>query len=290
VPAILGALRFAKRFILVGDEQQLPPLVLNKEAAEEGLADSLFRTLKQQDEGYMNEHPLAISACVPLRVQYRMNKWISNFSSTVFYDKQLLPHASVANRRLLFSHQVPEQQKESATIAKAIEPTLPLVFLNVPAGKDNEQLKLSNAEARAIRELIASLLARGIAEREIGVIAPYRAQVANIRRHLFSPANNWKALIPESELSVDTVDRFQGGERSVIIMSFATVSEPEGQRREFLINHNRLNVALTRAQCKLILVGSVPALENLPYFSRLITYCKSMKTLLSYDEHEDEEA
>jgi DNA replication ATP-dependent helicase Dna2 len=268
----------------VGDEKQLPPLVLSKEAAEEGLADSLFRTLKQQDEDYMNEHPLAISACVPLRVQYRMNKWISNFSSTIFYDKQLLPHASVANRRLLFPHQLPEEVKENAAIAQAIEPKLPLVFLHVHDSEGNEQVKMSNAEARAIREVVAGLLARGIAEREIGVIAPYRAQVANIRRHLFSPANNWTALAPESGLSVDTVDRFQGGERSVIIMSFATVSEPEGQRREFLINPNRLNVALTRAQRKLILVGNVPALANLPYFSRLIAYCRSMGTLLNYEE------
>jgi len=283
VPAILGALRFAKRFILVGDEKQLPPLVLSKEAAEQGLADSLFRTLKQLDEDYMNGHPLAISACVPLRVQYRMNKWISNFSSTIFYDKQLLPHASVANRRLLFPYAV-AQQHENATIARAIEPALPLVFLHVHTIEEIEQAKLSNVEARAIREVVAGLLARGIAEREIGIIAPYRAQVANIRRHLFSPASNWTALSPESELSVDTVDRFQGGERLVIIMSFATVSEPEGQRREFLTNPNRLNVALTRAQRKLILIGCVPALENLPYFARLITYCRSMGTLLNYDE------
>ncbi len=289
VPAILGALRFTKRFILVGDEKQLPPLVLSKDAAEEGLADSLFRTLKQSDEDYMNEHPLAISACVPLRVQYRMNRWISNFSSTIFYDKQLLPHASVANRRLLFPHPIPEEMKENAIIAQAIEPKLPLVFLHVRTSEENEQVKLSNAEARAIREVVAGLLARGIAEREIGVIAPYRAQVANIRRHLFSSANNWTALAPESGLSVDTVDRFQGGERSIIIMSFATVSEPEGQRRDFLINPNRLNVALTRAQRKLILVGCVPALENLPYFSRLIAYCRSMGTLLTYDKRENVE-
>jgi DNA replication ATP-dependent helicase Dna2 len=68
-------------------------------------------------------------------------------------------------------------------------------------------------------------------------------------------------------------------------MSFATISEPEGQRREFLINPNRLNVALTRAQRKLILVGCVPALENLPVFERLITYCRSMNTLISYEEY-----
>src|SRR5207302_10125823 len=84
IPAILGALRFAKRFILVGDEKQLPPLVLSKEAIEQGLADSLFGTLKRLDNDYMKLHPEAISACVPLQVQYRMNKWISHFASRTF--------------------------------------------------------------------------------------------------------------------------------------------------------------------------------------------------------------
>src|SRR5947208_87736 len=70
VPAILGALRLAKRFILVGDENQLPPLVLSKEAAATGLSDSLFSYLKHLEDGYMKEHDEAVSACVSLRVQY----------------------------------------------------------------------------------------------------------------------------------------------------------------------------------------------------------------------------
>ena len=73
------------------------------------------------------------------------------------------------------------------------------------------------------------------------------------------------------------------GERMVIIMSFATQHElPEqSPRRDFLTNPHRLNVALTRAQRKLILVGCVPVLEGLPIFQRLITYCRSMRTLMA---------
>lgn len=289
VPAILGALRFTRRFILVGDEKQLPPLVLSKEAAEQGLSDSLFSSLKCLDDDYMQSHPMTISACVPLRTQYRMNKWIANFSSTVFYEKQLLAHESVANRRLAFSLPAYSHSRESAAMSRAIEPALPLVFLDVrdeSAEQGSAETKISNAEARAVREVVARLLARGIEPRDIGIIAPYRAQVANIRRHLFShdSISGWQALANDSPISVDTVDRFQGGERVVIIMSFATRREPpaESPRREFLINPHRLNVALTRAQRKLILVGCVPALENLPTFSRLITYCRSMNTLITY--------
>ena len=311
VPAMLGALRFAKKFILVGDEKQLPPLVLSKEAAEQGLAVSLFSSLKVLNDEYMQKQPLTVSTCVSLRTQYRMNRWIANFSSTVFYEKQLIAHSSISNRKLTFSTTAHKQyiDSEAPEISRAIHPAFPLVFLDVQALATQQaasaeaesegnaedrvdkrdtytEIKTSNEEARAIRALVAALLARGIAQHDIGIIAPYRAQVANIRRHLFTndPHLLWQALPMDAPLSVDTVDRFQGGERSIIIMSFATASEPplESQRREFLLNPHRLNVALTRAQCKLLLVGCVPALENLPIFGRLITYCRSMNTLFTY--------
>jgi DNA replication ATP-dependent helicase Dna2 len=287
VPAILGALRFCKRFILVGDEQQLPPLVLSKEAAERGLAVSLFSKLKQLDQNCSANHPLAISACVALRTQYRMNQWISNFSSTVFYDKALIAHHSIANRRLALKK---TSVQVKPAIANVIKPTWPLVFLDTGTSASEETIqpdaKINNREAVAIREIVAALLAHGIEQQDIGIIAPYRAQVANIRRHLFSslPQIGWQALPSTSPLSVDTVDRFQGGERMVIIMSFATNVEPVvgSPRRDFLTNPNRLNVALTRAQRKLILVGSTPALANLPTFNRLITYCRSMNTIFPF--------
>jgi DNA replication ATP-dependent helicase Dna2 len=317
MPAILGALRLARRFILVGDEKQLPPLVLSKEAAEAGLADSLFSMLKALNEQYAQDHPLAISACVSLRTQYRMNKWIANFSSTVFYDKQLVSHESIADRCLIYqeqagvigktnmasrastsrgmgsqlvmrpslSHQLGfASRSEDQAMLKVLEPQYPLVFLNVRDEDDEQTDKQSHAEAQGVREIVANLLARGIDLPDIGIIAPYRAQVANIRRHLFSadPCCDWQGLPSNAPISVDTVDRFQGGERLVIIMSFATTHAPsvESQRYTFLTNPHRLNVALTRAQCKLILVGCVPALEHLPVFSRLIAYCRSMQTVI----------
>jgi DNA replication ATP-dependent helicase Dna2 len=300
VPAILGALRFVRRFILVGDEQQLPPLVLSKttepEPPEEStakqvkwkLSESLFSILKRYDEEYVQAHSMAMSACVPLRTQYRMNQWISNFSSTVFYNRQLVAHTSVAHRYLAFPRSVQSKNKANYTILdKILDPAHPLVFVDVGTEVQMEgdtETKTSNAEAREVRAIVGELLARGIVEQDIGIIAPYRAQVANIRRHLFSSAieEGWQGLASNSPLSVDTVDRFQGGERMVIIMSFATSREPAASpRRDFLVNPNRLNVALTRAQRKLILVGSMSALKPLPIFDRLITYCNSMKTIIT---------
>ncbi|MGH2494043.1 MAG: AAA domain-containing protein [Ktedonobacteraceae bacterium] len=279
MPAMLGALRFAKRFILVGDEKQLPPLVLSKEAGQAGLSDSLFSILKQADECYTREHREAVSACVPLKMQYRMNRWISQFASHTFYGGELHPHPTVANRVLTFSASRSGVDDEKRSITRALDARIPLVFLDARGEPGiQEGIKTSNGEARIVREVVAGLLARGIEEGDIGIIAPYRAQVANLRRHLFADdaESGWRALSPTTRLSVDTVDRFQGGERSVIIISFATSVTPplESQLRDHLTNLHRLNVALTRAQRKLILIGNAAALAELPVFRQLLVHCR----------------
>ena len=284
VPAILGALRFAKSFILVGDEKQLPPLVLSSEAAEAGLARSLFSILKQQDEDYKKRHSTTVSACVPLRVQYRMHKQISDFASHTFYDGLLIPDRSVASRVLAITKPGMHITTDAPAIKRAIHPGYPIIFVDVRGAR--EHAKVSSAEARTVRAIMAELLTHGIPEAGIGIIAPYRAQVANLRRHLFSDdaESGWHALPSHSPLSIDTVDRFQGGERMVIIISFATATPPaaESLQRDFLTNPNRLNVALTRAQRKLILVGCAPALATLPIFQRLLAYCQRLNALVSH--------
>jgi DNA replication ATP-dependent helicase Dna2 len=286
IPAILGALRFARRFILVGDEKQLPPLVLDKAAGAQGLAVSLFSRLKQLDEEGLQANTGIVSACVPLRVQYRMHEAISNFASRTFYQGQLRAHYAVARRRLSLLSPLPGSASVPPAVLQAVRADLPMTFLDVQARASKVEVKMSNAEARVVREVIAALLARGVAEDEIGVIAPYRAQVANLRRHLFSDdaSSGWTALPSGTPLSIDTVDRFQGGERSVIIISFATSSTPPAgsQLRDHLTNAHRLNVALTRAQRKLILVGNASALTELELFKRLLAYCAEQHTLLAY--------
>lgn len=281
IPAILGALRFARNFILVGDEKQLPPLVLSKEAGAQGLSISLFSTLKHQDEQRLQEHPREVSACVPLRVQYRMHETISSFASRSFYNGQLRAHYIVARRRLLLQRPPPGHQPERAPVLQALRVDLPMVFLDVRAPASSREVKMSDAEAQVVCEVIAGLLARGVQEDEIGVIAPYRAQVANLRRHLFSEER--AVLAADTPLRIDTVDRFQGGERPVIIISFATSSAPPigSQLRDHLTNAHRLNVALTRAQRKLILIGNAHALADLAIFPGLLAHCREKHAFFS---------
>lgn len=307
IPAILGALRFAKRFILVGDEKQLPPLVLSKEAGSPELSDplfseedgplklstSLFSWLKSKDEEAAREYTQTVSACVPLRVQYRMHEIISAFASRAFYQGQLRAHYAVARRRLSLQRPLPGRVPEQAAVLQALRIDLPMVFLDVRALASKAEVKMNNAEARIVREIVAGLLARGVQEDEIGVIAPYRAQVANLRRHLFSDdeVSGWNALPIETPLSIDTVDRFQGGERPVIIISFATATTPPAgsQLRDHLTNAHRLNVALTRAQRKLILVGNAGALAKLTIFRQLIVYCQEKHSFFPVEQYQQED-
>jgi len=215
-----------------------------------------------------------------------MHRQISDFASTTFYNGLLIPDRSVANRVLKLAPAGLWSATAAPAIKRAIHPGSPLVFLDVRSKQENSGTKISNAEARTVREVVAELLLQGILEADIGIIAPYRAQVANLRRHLFSddPASGWQALKSLSPLSIDTVDRFQGGERMVIIMSFATTTAPaaDSLQHDFLTNPNRLNVALTRAQRKLILVGCAPALAHLPVFRQLLTHCQRLNTLIPH--------
>jgi DNA replication ATP-dependent helicase Dna2 len=296
IPAVLGALRLARRFVLVGDQQQLAPLVISKRAAEEGLSTSLFAFLAQH---------AGAEGCISLVRQYRMHTAISAFPGREFYAGHLQADPSVATMVLSLpnvNRQTPLRVEEhragggatplaapkqtGRTLAQAVlAPERPMIFLDA-----SQRQKLSNAqeplqaegaaspklnlvEAEIVHEALELLLAAGIPPRAIGVIAPFRAQVAAIRHHALRLAERFG-----DGLVVDTVDRFQGGERMVIILSFAlsVALPPESQIAAFLADEHRLNVALTRAQRKLILVGNRRALAPLPIYRRLLNYCAQL--------------
>ena len=132
-------------------------------------------------------------------------------------------------------------------------------------------MRVSVAQGDVARRLILALLRGGVAAERIGVIAPYRAQVAALRRRL--------AAAGVTDVVVDTVDRFQGAEREVILFSFGGVSAATGwggRGLEFLADPRRLNVALTRAQRKLLILGHRRELEQAPLLRRLVAYCASL--------------
>lgn len=253
-PALLGALRFARRFVLVGDERQLPPLVQSAEAAERGLGRSLFATLQER---------WGNAACVRLRRQYRMHPVICAFASEAFYEGRLQTDESVLTARLELPLGV------DVRLRSLLDPERPVVLLDVPATAREMGRKESSPQALLARDLVVALRRAGVAAAHIGVIAPYRAQVAAIRSRLIAAG--------EADVLVDTVDRFQGGERDVVIYSFGGQPGPAARRgREFAADPHRLNVALTRARRKLILLGCRKSLRELPLLARLEAYCAGL--------------
>ena len=259
LPATLGALRFARRFVLVGDDRQLPPLVRSETAADRGLKRSLFATLLER---------WGDGASVGLRRQYRMHPVICDFPSGAFYDGALVAAGAARSELLALARPI------APPYERVLDPARPVVFIDTPLDPSERGHKENGAQAQVTHDLIRALRAAGVAAADIGVIAPYRAQVAAIRAKL--------AASGATDVLVDTVDRFQGGERAVIFYSFGGGGAAAwgGRGPDFLADAHRLNVALTRARQKLIILGSRAALEEIPLLARLVAYCASL-----YDGH-----
>jgi DNA replication ATP-dependent helicase Dna2 len=248
-PATLGPLALAPKFVLGGDHLQLSPVVKRKKdscspEAEAGLEMSLFERL------YLSSPRSRIS---PLNMQYRMNLEVQEVPSRIFYGGALFPSPDAANRRLNLLRRL----NGNPTIDRIIDPDVPVVFVNVE-GRDSG--KARPEEALAVGKIVRALLAGGVSAHEIGIITPYRAQQSLIRRSLDDLGHAARSL------SVDTVDRFQGGEREVILLSLARSDNVTS----FLADRKRLNVSLSRARSKLILLGHGDVLRENELFESIL--------------------
>jgi DNA replication ATP-dependent helicase Dna2 len=233
-PDALAAVNLAERFVLVGDHQQLPPVV----RAENELQESLFQRLVER-------YP---DAGVMLEAQYRMSQRIQAFASTAFYDGQLRPAtgevAAQHPRQLVDVDSLPADLRDG------------VAFLDTPGdGGRNTDAE----EAERVAEVVSAYLAAGVDPGDVGVIAPFRAQVAEITRR-----------VPAS-VTVDTVDRFQGSSKEVIVVSFVASGDLESPIFE---DYRRVNVALTRAKSALVLVGDADALRTDPVYGRMVEWAR----------------
>ncbi|XP_042592779.1 LOW QUALITY PROTEIN: DNA replication ATP-dependent helicase/nuclease DNA2-like [Cyprinus carpio] len=265
-PVCLGPLFYAQRFVLVGDHQQLPPIVQNAEARTLGMDESLFKRLEHHSD-----------AVVQLNVQYRMNSAIMSLSNALMYEGRLecgSERTASAVLQLPSRAQVEEeldlfvcQPQHSAWVQAALEPNSPVCFLDtseVPAPETVEKSGISNnTEAILVQAIVTLLLKAGCRASDIGVIAPYRQQLKAISSLLQGDA--YKAL------EVNTVDKYQGRDKSVIIVSFVR-SNPEGNLGELLQDWRRLNVAITRAKHKLLMLGSAPTLRRYAPLEKLLCH------------------
>ncbi len=234
------------KLVLAGDHCQLPPTVVSSEAAREGFATSLMERLVEQ-------HGDALSR--RLTVQYRMHEAIMQFSSSHFYDSSLVAHESVREHLLC---DLPDVAETELTIT-------PLLFIDTAgAGYDESQeadsdSRLNVQEAELVVAKAQQLLAAGLAPQDLAIIAPYSAQVRHLRQQFDVPG-----------LEIDTVDGFQGREKQAVLISLVR-SNPQGEIG-FLADTRRMNVALTRARRKLILIGDSATIGPHPFYARLLEY------------------
>ena len=253
-------LRRVSRVVLAGDHCQLPPTVKSIAALKAGLGKTLMERIVEM-------HPEAVTL---LKIQYRMNDDIMRFSSNYFYHGQVESAPEVKYRSIL-DMDVPMTWIDTSQF------DLPLTsFKEEFVGESFGRINKAEAELTllALQNYFEKIgKQRLLDERiDVGIISPYRAQVQYLRRLLmkreyFKP---FRRLI-----SVNTVDGFQGQERDIIVISLVR-SNDEGQIG-FLRDLRRMNVAITRARMKLIILGDVPTMTRHPFYRKLYEYVKGLK-------------
>ncbi len=262
------AIRRAGRVVLAGDHCQLPPTVKSIEALRGGLGRTLM-------ERIVELHPSAVTL---LRVQYRMNEAIMRFPSRWFYGGQVESAPEVRHRGIL-DLDVPlewidtsQMATPGAAEAEEAGRSYREEFVGESYGRINKaeaELTLATLEAYFARIGRQRLIDERI---DVGIISPYRAQVQYLRR-LITKREGLKPL--RRCISVNTVDGFQGQERDIILISL--VRSNDSGEIGFLRDLRRMNVAITRARMKLIILGDVPTLTRHPFYRKLWQYVEEVK-------------
>ena len=247
IPVLKG-----QKVILAGDHCQLSPTIKSDTAARSGLSTTLL-------EKCVEAHPEAVTL---LEEQYRMNEQIMGYSSQIFYQNKLKAHASVA-QRLLFANDKPvlfidtagcgfEEKLEGTSSTNPEEAALLLKHLTQLALQWNAQNTNENFPS-------------------IAIISPYKQQIQVLNEQLLHVPELQPYL---SNISANTVDSFQGQERDIVYISM-TRSNQEGNIG-FLADIRRMNVAMTRARKKLVVVGDSATLAQFPFYADFILYTESI--------------
>ena len=251
-------IRKVSRVVLAGDHCQLPPTVKSIAALKAGLGKTLM-------ERIVENHSDEVSL---LKIQYRMNEQIMRFSSDWFYHGQVESAPSVKYRGIL-DYDIPIEWRQASIDDEGTPPAEE--FVGESFGRINKtEAQLTLDTLQWYFEKIGKQ--RVLDERiDVGVISPYRAQVQYLRQQLrkrefFKP---FRHLI-----SVNTVDGFQGQERDIIVISLVR-SNDEGQIG-FLRDLRRMNVAITRARMKLIIMGNASTMTRHPFYRKLYEYVQSL--------------
>ena len=261
-------IRRASRVVLAGDHCQLPPTVKSIAALKAGLGKTLM-------ERIVENLPKVVTL---LRVQYRMNEQIMRFSSDWFYGGKVESAPQIKYRGILdWDYPIEwRSPEEPSSCPQPLSPFPQSPYHEEFVGETFGRINKVEAEETltVLQEYITKIgKARMLDENiDIGVISPYRAQVQYLR-HLFKKHEFFKPY--RRLITVNTVDGFQGQERDVIIISLVRSNE-EGQIG-FLCDLRRMNVAITRARMKLIILGDHGTMTKHPFYKQLYEYIQSIQ-------------
>lgn len=271
LPICLGPIRMARTFVLVGDHNQLPPLVQNEEARLGGLDVSLFKLLS-------DTHPDSV---VNLEHQYRMSEDIMTLSNTLIYEGRLkcgtedlrfrkleIPNMDALERHHFDLNTVLSQPTATPNtfctgvgpcwLRDMLDPATRVSFINtdhLPSSREEAKGNriVNPCEARIVVQLVDALLTVGVPASEIGVMTHYRSQLSLLKHGLRGHGNG--------AIEMHTADRFQGRDKEVVILSLVRSNEA-CSIGDLLKDWRRINVAFTRAKTKLLVVGSKSTLKG----------------------------
>ncbi|KAF4544777.1 ATP-dependent helicase [Lasiodiplodia theobromae] len=252
IPLVLGC----KQVVLVGDHQQLGPVIMNKKAAKAGLNQSLFERL-------------VILGCAPIRlqVQYRMHPCLSEFPSNMFYEGSLQNGVTRESR----------MRKEVDFPWPVVDS--PMMFWS---NLGNEEISasgtsyLNRTEAANVEKIVTRFFKAGVKPQDIGIITPYEGQRSYVVQSM--QANGTFKKENYKEIEVASVDAFQGREKDFIVLSCVRSNDHQGIG--FLSDPRRLNVALTRAKYGLVILGNPKVLSKHPLWHYLLLHFKERNCLV----------
>lgn len=249
IPSVLIPIAKAHKFILAGDHKQLPPTVISKKASR--LENTLFEKLIRF---YPKKSKL-------LNIQYRMNKELMEFPNKTFYEGKLKGFNEYKLKDIL---DIGKLNNLNNLEKDLIASDKSLIFLDTSEIENNEEKQLKDSksiinkcEANIVLDILDFFKSIGIKPEDIGVISPYLDQ-ANLIKN-------------KCEVEVKTVDGFQGREKEIIIISL--VRSNNKNKIGFLKDLRRLNVSITRARRKLIIIGNSQTLKSNQVYNQLINHC-----------------
>lgn len=247
-----SALVQAEKAVIIGDEQQLPPVSpLHRQVSS--LLDVALDTLRRQN--------LARELVTQLKTQYRMQKQICNLINRMFYDNALKSDPITDMRPKLPNC---SEYTGLPQLDRALHPDFAIAVIDVEGVEEHRGYSVLNRANLVVDSMICRCLrSSGLTSNQIGVITPYKEQQRLLSSNLRDLAE------------VGTVDSFQGQERDIVILDFVRAN-PDNDVG-FTLQPNRLNVALSRARQKLIIVANLPTFLGHDRFSQLIESIRSMQ-------------